>query len=117
MKGKYLADRKDTFFSFQSIKSANGDDEQCFAFCGVDRHGKFRVKIFETKFLVDGAVYVLKQMVDYQGKKKIEKFLVNVTPGFKLDVDPDLYKMTCSETGESMLITGNFTIFLEKIKL
>lgn len=116
MKKKSLKINKEKCLPMQPRKSAKGSFEQCFEFFGLDRHGKFRVKFLEAKFLVDGAIYVLKEMVDYQGKKKIEKFLLEVSPGFKLNGDQDLYKMTCSETGQPMLITGNFTLCLDKSK-
>ncbi|KGH31242.1 hypothetical protein [Comamonas testosteroni] len=116
MKNKSLTSNTETFFSMQAISSVKGDDKKCFQFCGIDRSGQFRVKAFETKFLVDGAIYVLKEMIDYQGKKKMEKFLLEVSPGFNLNGNQDLYKMICSETGQPMLITGNFALCLEKSK-
>lgn len=116
MKIKSLVTSTETFLSMQAIKSANGDDKQHFEFFGVNRYGQFRVKVFGTKFLVDGAIYICKEMIDHQGKKKVEKFLLEVSPGFKLSADQDLYKMTCSETGQSMLVAGNFTLITEKIK-
>jgi len=71
MKIKSLVTSTETFLSMQAIKSANGDDKQHFEFFGVNRYGQFRVKVFGTKFLVDGAIYICKALLHKSNLRRL----------------------------------------------
>ena len=81
-------------------------------YCGRHQDGRFRLKIGDQKYLVNGAIYALSKSNDHMGTPLWFKLLLDMTPGYRITKNDELsFDVFCEATGARMVMMGQATPF------